>query len=235
MPYGEGNLWKKKYAREARASASAPNANSGESEAVFGSGAEGGTRNEDQISAERKQEFERAVGEFEARMKSSEEPKEAINDNTEQEESVRSNVHDGKQQEEAPTPVGGVEESRFKEVAPPEREALTRTEEAYLTAYKEFHANKRVLNIREPKEVKDLKRAYDEARFGYAKALESSVKERLGAPTKKTGKALHKWEQMSKKEQEAYQEKLQNRYNSWIRFNEVVKPAAEKKLEARVE
>jgi len=104
-----------------------------------------------------------------------------------------------------------------------ERTAVLEAETAYLTAYKQFEQKKTIWNRlakgkdlkEESEKVEALKRVYDEKRVVYAEALTGSAKERL-VDTKRADEKLE-------------------RYNRLVRFREVVKPAAEKRLAARKE
>jgi hypothetical protein len=126
------------------------------------------------------------------------------------------------------------------EAAPAERAVLTEAEGEYLTAYKEFHKNKKFWNIGEPQDLKALEKTYNEARLEYADALDA----RLG------GRMLEKYTRrnvtlmVTAEDGTLIQnplldpdraEKVRSRYNRLVRFNEVIKPAAEKKLDARTE
>lgn len=112
-------------------------------------------------------------------------------------------------------------------VAEAERADVQAKETEYLNAYKDLERKSGFLNkILKGKELRDeservaaLKRAYDEARVAYGNALTSSAAERLG---EKGSAALRS-------------ERVLERYNRLVRFNEVVKPAAEKRIQARLE
>lgn len=108
-----------------------------------------------------------------------------------------------------------------------EKTAMQEAESAYLSAYKNFYASKGVVSRakqsvfggREMEELEQLKGAYDAKRVEYARALEQSVGERLSA----RGVDAER------------QARVLERYNRLVRFNEVVRPGAEKRLAVRVE
>lgn len=136
---------------------------------------------------------------------------------------------------------------QFKEVAPAEREEMTKAEQEYLTAFKEFQSNKKVWQIIEPKALRELEQKYNETRVAYAKALDTSVTKRLEDKLHGDGpkmmnvlnKRFDPEAIFSKRarpgSEEVYMDKVRERYNRRFRFNEVIKPAVEKKLEAKME
>lgn len=121
------------------------------------------------------------------------------------------------------------------EVEPREREALNKAEKEYLGQYTAFHMRKKIWNLKAPKTLTELETTYNEARLAYARALENSVDERLGDIAQMPRGKEKKWADMDNVEQDAYKEKVKARYNRLVRFNEVIKPTAEKKLQARAE
>ena len=101
----------------------------------------------------------------------------------------------------------------------PQKEAMEEAEATYLAKYKEFHATKKFYQKSEPQELAQLKSAYDAARLGYANALQESASQRLIAGGRSAEQA----------------EKVVARYNGYMRYREVARPAAERKLQARYE
>jgi|GEM_PF-4013965 len=107
------------------------------------------------------------------------------------------------------------------------RDAVQTNEALYLTALKKFERKNTLWNkvtsgaaLREEEQkLKALKNAYDESRVTYANALTTSADSRL------------KSKEYSPQKSAAVLE----RYNKIVRFNEVIKPAIEKKRQARVE
>ena len=141
------------------------------------------------------------------------------------------------------------------------QQAMREAEEKYLTAYKAFYKNngwlarqgKERLNTKETKELAELKGVYNETRLAYGRALEISATRRLlSSRSRYEGKyrRLLKENTIKKDEMgapisfEEYFEKygstdrlnrVKERYNRLVRFNEVVRPGAEKEIQARVE
>lgn len=125
------------------------------------------------------------------------------------------------------------------EAAPAERAVLTEAENEYLAAYTKFHANKKFWNS-EPKALKALEKTYNEARLGYADALDVRLGGRmLEKYTKRNVPLMVPAEDGTLIQNPlldpARADRVRERYNRLIRFNEVIKPAAEKKLAARTE
>lgn len=109
-----------------------------------------------------------------------------------------------------------------REMTAQERAGMKEAEDAYFAAYKEHYAQKGAKESNEPEELMELKRAYDEKRIAYGSALTESARERL----------------MSKHGSEMDPERMQtvlNRYNRLIRYNEIIKPTAEKRYAAKLE
>lgn len=123
--------------------------------------------------------------------------------------------------------VAQFEDVSSQSSAEAERSAVQAAESAYLTAYKQLEQKRTIWNRlskgkdleEEADKVDALKRVYDEKRVSYAEALTRSAKERLEA---KGASALRT-------------DAVVERYNRIVRFNEVVKPAAEKRIAARRE
>lgn len=121
--------------------------------------------------------------------------------------------------------VSQFEDVSAKSSAEAERMAVRDAEDAYLIAFKQLEQKKTVWNrlakgkdLKEESEnVEALKRSYDEKRVAYAAALTESAKQRLAG-----------------KDRERADQVLE-RYNRIVRFKEVVKPAAEKRIAARRE
>lgn len=126
-------------------------------------------------------------------------------------------------------------EGKTREVAPEERQALSLAEAEYLSAYREFHRNKKVWNIAEPKNVKALEVEYTKARLAYAHALDNSLEDRFKEKLARRGinGSLERETPTGFKNDRL--EKTRERYNRLVRFNEVIKPAAEKKTQARID
>jgi polyhydroxyalkanoate synthesis regulator phasin len=129
-------------------------------------------------------------------------------------------------------------------------------EAKFFDLYKKRHTEGSVISkLRHRKEFSEITKQYDEARLEHAKALQSSVEQRL-ATTEREAKLLAQYEGRVKQSHEnihgglfdekgrvltfeAYKavenEKLSKRYNGWIRYNEVHKPKIEAKQKARFE
>jgi hypothetical protein len=140
-----------------------------------------------------------------------------------------------------------------------DRTLMQQAEAAYLSAYKDQIKKKSLVSrLFKGKEVKELdsrvdqlKQDYDLRRLEYARRLEGSARERLinkhytepvSAAISESAKDL----QIAKIQElhpEFYVEdaildknrRILERYNRLVRFNEIVKPAAEKRIEARYE
>lgn len=130
-------------------------------------------------------------------------------------------------------PKRSIHDAPKRSVAEAERTDVALKEAAYLTAYKELEQKRTLWNrltkgkdlTEESEKVASLKTAYDEARVSYANALTKSAEERL-AENGLNGNLDQKG---------VTSQAVIERYNRLVRFNEVVKPAAEKKLQARQE
>lgn len=117
----------------------------------------------------------------------------------------------------------GVEKDEAEgEIAISEKRQMEDTEGRYLEAYKQFIATRKKWE-EEPEELIRLKSAYDEARVKYGVALQESAEERAS-------ERIHgKYQDLPIKSKE----KLIERYNSLVRYREIIKGPAERKLQAR--
>lgn len=116
------------------------------------------------------------------------------------------------------------EEVVTKKTVAEQKAVMEEAQATYLEAYKDFHTTKKVYNVREPKSLRDLQKAYDEARLAFADTLDESVRERLAKKFEDDGG-----------EDNPKFEALYKRYNNVVRFREVIRPSLERKLEARTE
>ncbi|MEO6536640.1 MAG: hypothetical protein ABIT47_03015 [Candidatus Paceibacterota bacterium] len=107
-----------------------------------------------------------------------------------------------------------------------EKQAMDVAESAYLDEYKKFYATKGAKEKNQPEELKQLKAAYDESRITYGNALTASAKDRLESRGMKP--RLGEKKEISKGD-------ILERYNRIVRYNEIIKPAAEKRYNARIE
>jgi hypothetical protein len=135
-----------------------------------------------------------------------------------------------------------------------ERTSMQSAENAYITAYKEFHLKNNAMqrmylkhagNHAEVNKLNTLKETYDKSRLDYAKKLQESVHDRLQDKLEyksknevrtqidKDGKEVKYTIKGNRTQEETT--KLLERYNASIRFREIVKPAMEKKQQARLE
>lgn len=127
--------------------------------------------------------------------------------------------------------VGQFEDTSAQSRAEAERAAVLEAESAYLGAYKQLEEKKTIWNRlakgknlkEESEKVQALKRVYDEKRVVYAEALTEFARQRLEDVDNKEDLDVEKVDRTIE------------RYNRIVRFREVVKPAAEKRLAARKE
>lgn len=127
-------------------------------------------------------------------------------------------------------PKKSIHDTPEQSVAEAERADVAQKEAAYLTAYKELEQKRTLWNrlmkgkdlTEESEKVAALKTAYDEARVTYATALTRSAEERIA-------------ERGLDKVVDKKGVSLAERYNRLKHFTEVIRPAAEKKLQARQE
>jgi hypothetical protein len=121
-----------------------------------------------------------------------------------------------------------------------ERDAVKTSEDAYLSAYKDFHSKNSTLKKlfkngkteSENKELISLKSTYDKNRLAYAEKLQHSVRNRLLEKMEK-GKGSKELGAEEKAKERA--DAILARYNRLIRVREIVKPDLEKKYIARLE
>jgi hypothetical protein len=101
--------------------------------------------------------------------------------------------------------------------------------DAYFTEYEKYYAEKGVKKSREPEALNDLYRGFNEKRVAYATAMSTSAHERINAKLEKEraeGKYNDekgrldplKWKRANERASQ-----LSLRYNTLVRFNEVVK------------
>jgi len=102
-----------------------------------------------------------------------------------------------------------------------ERDAMQKAELAYLGLFKELHAKRLDTADAGPEveRLRELESAYQASRVAYASALDKSVRNRL----------------LAKGATDEQIEHTLARYNRLVRYNEIVRPGAEKKLQARYE
>jgi len=115
-----------------------------------------------------------------------------------------------------------VKVSAAENAVKPEKGAMDAAEKAYLDAYKAYYAQKGAKQSGEPEELRVLKTAYDESRLAYGNALTKSAQQRLEAKGT-SGDAAEK------------NKRVLERYNRLVRYNEIIKPAAQKRYRAKLE
>lgn len=119
-------------------------------------------------------------------------------------------------------PVNAKMSAQYERVAT-EQQAMQHAEREYLAAYKKYHKKLGAREGKEPKELQDLADVYNVMRLEYRDALDSSAFDRIKA----------KMDAGEISAERGY--KLLDRYNRLVTYNEVIKPAAEKRYQARLE
>ncbi len=142
----------------------------------------------------------------------------------ENKENMRASVSEIENISGTGTPKGW---EKLEEQAPAERAAMDAAEAAYLEKYKEYYRQKGAKESKEPEDLLQLKDEFDKARIAYGAALTNSAKSRLEERGMKSGVEGPK-KNYTKKD-------VLERYNKLVRYNAIIKPAAEKRYEARLE